>query len=172
MVINKDMIGTKKERLENSLQEIMLDSNRENCHENAEILTPIPENLAFMFNRNFYLKPRITLLDAKLSPMTQQQLEILLEEFSEIMSKSSLYIGLTHLDEMVLHMKPGSIPVVSKSYSLHLKHHKFMKEVTNLLEAGLIEQSLSPYAAPNMVVPHKAPTGSSLTEMKSLVIDY
>ena len=62
---------------------------------------------------------------------------------------------------------------MSKPYSLPLKHHKFVKEeLTNLLEAGLIEQSLSPYAAPIMVVPCKAPAGSSLTEMKRLVIDY
>ena len=42
----------------------------------------------------------------------------------------------------------------------------------NLVEAGLIERSLSPYAAPIIAVPHKAPLGSSLTETKRLVIDY
>ena len=63
--------------------------------------------------------------------------------------------------------------MVSKPYSLPLKHHKFIKEeLTNLLEAGLIEWSLSPYAALIMVVTCKAPAGSSLTEMKRLVIDY
>ena len=88
------------------------------------------------------------------------------------MSKSSSDIGLTHFKEMVLHMKLGSFPVVSKPYSLPLKHHKFVKEeLNNLLEAGLIEWSLSPYAAPIMVVPHKVPAGSSLTETKRLVID-
>ena len=132
----------------------------------------ISENSAFTFHKDFYLKPRITLLDAELSPKTQQQLETLLEEFSDIMSKSSSYIGLIHHKEMVLHTKPGSIPVVSKPYLLPLKHQKFIKELTNLLEAGLIEQSLSPYAAPMMVVPHKAPAGSSLTEMKRIVIGY
>ena len=88
-----------------------------------------------MFHGDFYLKPRITLLDAEFSPETQQQLEALLEEFSDIMSKSSLDIGLTHLEEMVLHTKPGSILVASESYSLPLRHHKFVKEeLTNLLE--------------------------------------
>ena len=81
-----------------------------------------------MFHKDFYPKPRITLLDAELSPKTQQQLDILLEEFSDIMSKSSSDIGLTHLKEMVLHMKPASIPVASKPYLLPLKHHKFIKE--------------------------------------------
>ena len=73
----------------------------------------------------------------------------------------------------MLHTEPGSIPVESKHYSPPLKRHKFVtEELTNLLEPGLIELSLSPYAAPIMVVPRKAPAGSSLTETKRLVIDY
>ena len=36
---------------------------------------------------------------------------------------------------------------------------------------GLIERSLSPYAAPMRVLPHKAPPGTSLMETKRLVID-
>ena len=74
---------------------------------------------------------------------------------------------------MVIHTKPGSIPVASKPYLLTLKHHKFIKEeLTNLLEAALVEWSLSPYAPPIMVVPYKAPAGISLSETKRLVIDY
>ena len=106
-------------------------------------------------------------------PETHQQLDVFLQEFSDIMSKSSSDIEQTHLEEMVLHTEPGSIPVTSKLYSLSLKHHKFVKEeLTNLLEVGLIEQLLGPYAAPVMVVPHKAPAGSSLMEMKRLVNNY
>ena len=77
-------------------------------------------------------KPRITLLDVELSLETHQQLETLLEECSDIMSKSSSDISLTHLEEVVLLTKPGSIPVASKPYSFPLKHHKFvMEELTN-----------------------------------------
>ena len=35
-----------------------------------------------------------------------------------------------------------------------------------------MEWYLRPYAAPIMVMPHKAPAGSSLTETKRLVINY
>ena len=126
-----------------------------------------------MFHRDFYPKPTITLLHVELSSETQQQLETLLKEFSNIMSKSSSDIGLTHLEEMVLHTKPGSIPAASKPYLLPVKHHKFVKEeLTNLLEAGLIEQSLRHYAASIIMVLHKAPAGISLTESRRLVIDY
>ena len=38
----------------------------------------------------------------------------------------------------------------------------------NLLEVGLIERSLSPYAALIIGVPHKEPPGSSLTETKKI----
>ena len=132
--INQEgMVDTKKEILEKSSQEITSDSNRENCHDNTERLTPIPENSAFMFHKDFYLKPRITLLDVELPPKTQEQLETLLEEFSNIMSKSSSDIGLMHLEEMYLHTRPGSIPVASKPYLLPLKHHKFVKEELNNL---------------------------------------
>ena len=61
---------------------------------------------SFYVHKDFYLKPRITLLDATLSPKIQQQLEALLKEFSDIMSKSSSDIGLMHLKEMVLHTEP------------------------------------------------------------------
>ena len=89
------------------------------------------------------------------------------------MSKNSKDISLTHLEEMVLHTQPIALPVASKPYDLPLKHHIFIKEdLTNLLEADLIERSLNLYAAPIIVVPHKAPPGSSLTETERLVIDY
>ena len=74
---------------------------------------------------------------------------------------------------MVLPTEPGAAHVASKPYDLPLKHHKFAKEeLKNLLETGLIERSLSPYAAPFIVVPYKAAPGSSLTKTKRLVIDY
>ena len=98
-----------------------------NCHKNTDKLASIPENSTFILHKDFYLKPRITLLDTVLSPEAQQQLETLLEEFSDIMPKSSSDISLTHPEEMLLHKKPGSIPVASKPYSFPLKHHKFVK---------------------------------------------
>ena len=118
-------------------------------------------------------KPRITLLDAELSNDSKQQLNDLLEKFFHLTSKNSTDIGLTHLEEVVLLKEPGAAPVASKPYDSFLKHHTFVKEeLTNLLEAGLIKRSLSPYASPVIVVPHKAPPDSSLTETKRLVIDY
>ena len=67
-----------------------------------------------MFHKDFYPKPRITLLDAELSSESKQQLNDPLEEFSDIMSRKSKNIGLTHLEGMVLPPEPGNAPVASK----------------------------------------------------------
>ena len=41
-------------------------------------------------------------------------------------------------------------------------------QLLQILEAGLILNYLSPYAAPIIVVPHKAPPGNSLTKTKKI----
>ena len=74
---------------------------------------------------------------------------------------------------MVIKTDPELLPVVSKPYPLSLKHYKFVNvERENLLEAGLIKRSLSPYTVPIIVVPRKSKLGAPLAEMKRLVIDY
>ena len=50
-----------------------------------ETLTLIPPNSSFMFHKDFYPRPRITLLDAELSNESRQQINDLLKEFSNIM---------------------------------------------------------------------------------------
>ena len=53
-----------------------------------ETLTPIPQDSSFMYQKDFYSKPGIMLLDVELSHESKQQLNDLLEEFSDIMSKT------------------------------------------------------------------------------------
>ena len=53
-----------------------------------ETLPPIPPNSSFTFHKDFYPKPRVTLLDVEMSNESKQQLNDLLEEFSDIMSKT------------------------------------------------------------------------------------
>ena len=70
-------------------------------------------------------------------------------------------------------MDPELPPVASKLHPLPFKHHNFVKEeIENLLEAGLIKRSVSPYAVPIIVVPRKSQPGAPLAETKRLVIDY
>ena len=130
-----------------------------------ETLTPIPQNSLFVFYKDFYPTPRITLLDAELSNESKHQLNNLLGEFSDVMSKNSKNIGLTHLEEMLLPTEPGAAPVSSKPYDLPLKHHKFVKEeLTNLLEARPYWKVPKPLCSPNYSSTLKAPPGSFVTK--------
>ena len=46
-----------------------------------------------------------------------------------------------------------AVPVAAQPYPLALKHHKFLKqEIKNLLDAGIICKSVSPWASPIVVV--------------------
>ena len=74
---------------------------------------------------------------------------------------------------MIIEMDPEMLPVVNKPHPLLLKHHKCVKEnIENLLEAGLIERSMSPYTAPIIVVPRKSTPGAPLAETKGLILDF
>ena len=107
------------------------------------------EKSAFMFHHNFYPKPKIDLEDAKISEETWHKVQILKKDYDDIVSKHSIDIRLTHLEEKTIETDWKLHPIVSKPYPLPLKHHKFVKEeIENLLEARLIERSMSHYAAP------------------------
>ena len=73
------------------------------------------------------------------------------------MSYSSTDIGLVTLEEVPIETPPDALPITSKPYPLALKHHQFVKqELQKLLQAGLIEQSMSPNASPVLVVNKRA----------------
>ena len=76
------------------------------------------------------------------------------------MSKHSSDTALTHLEEMTNDTDPNLPQVLSKPHQLPLKDHKFVKEIENLLEAGLTERSMSPYVALFIVLPGKSKPGA------------
>ena len=136
-------------------------------------LPPMPEKSAFMFLHNFYPKLKVDLKDAEISQETRQKLLVLQHDYDDIVSKHSTDIRITHLEEMKIDTYPNLPPVASKPYPLLLKHHKFVKEeINNLIEAGLIKRSVSPYATPIIVLPIKDKPGAPLAETKRLAIDY
>ena len=133
----------------------------------------VPEDSVLMMNEKFYPKPPVTLEDAKTSKQTELKFEQLLKEYDDIISKHSSDIGKTPLETMTIDVKPGSKPAASKPYNTALKHQEFLKqELKALLESGVIERSMSPYATPIIVVNCKCKPGAPLKEQKCLVIDY
>ena len=133
----------------------------------------VPEDSTLMMNEKFYPKPPVTLEDAKTSKQTELKFEQLLKKYDDIISKHSSDIGKTPLETMTINVKPGSKPAASKPYNTALKHQEFLKqELKALLESGVIERSMSPYAAPIIVVNCKCKPGAPLKDQKHLVIDY
>ena len=133
----------------------------------------VPEDSALMMNEKFYPKPQVTLEDTETSTQTKQKFEQMLEKYDDIISKHSLNIGRTPLETMTIDVKPGSKPASSKLYNTALKNQEFLKqELKALLESGVIERSMSPYASPIIVVNQKCKPGAPLKEQKCLVIDY
>ena len=100
-----------------------------------------------MFHHNVYPKPKIDLKDTEISKETRQKLLTLQQNCDNIIGKHSSDIRLKYFEEMTMDTDLNLTPVVSKPYPLSLNHHKFMEEeIKKLLEAGLIERSMSPYA--------------------------
>ena len=160
-------LKTGKVKIKNQVNEIR--------EENAKAATVpiIPEKSALMTNEKFYPKPQVPLEDAETSAQTKQKFEQLLRRYKDIISKHSLDIGITPLETMTIDVKPGSKPATSKPYNTALKNQEFLKqELKALLDSGVIERSMSPYAAPIIVVNQKCKLGAPLKEQKCLVIDY
>ena len=95
-------------------------------------------------------------------------------DFDDIMSHSSTDIALVTFEEVLIVTPPDALPIASKPYPLALKHHQFVKEeLQKLLQVGLIEQSMSPYTSPILVLNKKSQRPSAeLSDTRRLVIDY
>ena len=160
-------LKTGKVKVKNQVNEIK--------EENAKAATVpiVPENSVLMTNEQFYPKPQVPLEDAETSAQIKQKFEQLLRRYNDIISKHSSDIGRTSLETMTIDVKPSSKSATSKPYNTALKNQEFLKqELKALLDSGVIERSMSPYAAPIIVVNQKCKLEAPLKEQKRLVIDY
>ena len=170
-LIKQSCINTMQEQLslEPNSNENGANINTSTKENNPEPLNTLPSNLseneirqiaeqsAFVHPSAFHPKPRLTLEDTYRTPQTKQALDKLLIDFDDIMSHSSTDIGLVTLKEVLIETPPDALPIASKLYPLALKHHQFVKEeLQKLLQAGLIEWSMSPYASLVLVVNKKS----------------
>ena len=70
----------------------------------------MPEKSAFMFRYNFYPNPKRDLKDAEISEQTRQNIQVLQQNYDDIVSKHISDIGLTHLEEMTIDTDPNLSP--------------------------------------------------------------
>ena len=66
----------------------------------------MPEKSAFTFHCNFYSEPKVKLEDAIISDETKKKLQVLKQNYDDVVSQHSSNIGLTHLEEMVIETNP------------------------------------------------------------------
>ena len=67
------------------------------------------------------------------------------------------------MDFIEIHIatRPDMTPIAACPYSLALKHHDFLKqEIKNLLNAGIVHKSMSPWVSPVIVIKKHTTEGS------------
>ena len=132
----------------------------------------MPKNSAFMFNHNFYPKPKVDLGDSNITQETRQKILDLQQKYDDILSTHSSNISLTHLEEMKIDTEPNLPPVTSKPHPLPLKHHTFIRRNWTITRSRTNQMIYESICHPHHSSPRKSKPGAPLVETKRLVIDY
>ena len=105
---------------------------------------------------DIYPSRKVELQDAEVSKETLEKFEQLCMDQRAAFSQNNRDIGKTQLIEMEIDTG-GSVQLAWSPYTLPLKHYDWVrKEIETLEKAGVIEQSLSPWPSPVIVVPKKS----------------
>ena len=102
---------------------------------------------------------RVELKDQDISQETRERFENLKEKYPKVFSVSSQDIGHTNL--VTIHVDIRDNPqICQKPYTLPLKHYSWVQqEIETLEHAGVIKESISPWASPIVVLPKKSAPG-------------
>ena len=113
-----------------------------------------------------------------LSPETKKKLDNIIDEYSDIFSKDQYDIGTsTHPPVEIPTEGP---PCISAPYTIPLKFRPWADNaITRLLEAGMIQRTMSTWASPVIIVPKKGlevpkdpGTPLPVTDKLRMVCDY
>ncbi len=113
---------------------------------------------------------RPPLADCVCTPSQLEQFEQLCAEYADIFSTNHLDVGHTHLIEVDIDTG-DSPPIAQAPYRVALRHVDWLRdELTKLEEAGVIEQCVSPWASPIVIMPKKTIPGHP--PEKCMCVDY
>ena len=102
---------------------------------------------------NIQVHIQVPLNNVRISEETKLALHKLLQKCDSIVLKSNNDIGKLDLTDMHIATRPDSAPVATQTYPLAIKQHDLLKqEVKNLLDAGIICKSRSPWTSSIVVV--------------------
>ena len=152
------------------------ENSRESLQKKEEIQDQW-ENIQEVVESDFLTSPagiypnrRVELEDAKISEEMKWHFMQLCSQYEDVFSKKNQDIGKTMLIEMEIDTG-DSLPVAQSPYTLPLKHYEWVrKEIETLEKAGVIVNSLSPWASPVIIVPKKS--APDKPPRRRLVIDY
>lgn len=113
-----------------------------------------------------HIQPLIDAIPDTISPATREKTITLLIRFQHVFSKGPEDIGLTDKIEHTIRLKPGTRPIRLHPYRVGpFLQQKIDDEIDKLLGLGLIEESLSPWSVPIVMV-------SKPDNAKSMTVDY
>ncbi len=113
---------------------------------------------------------RLPLADCMCTPSQLEQFEQLCAGYADIFSANHLDVGHTRLIEVDIDTG-DSPPIAQAPYHVALCHVDWLREeLTKLEEAGVIEQCISPWASPIVIVPKKTIPGHP--PEKCMCVDY
>ena len=119
-----------------------------------ETLPETPPDTAFLCSPADVPGPcKVQLQDKDITTDIRQKFEELCEQYGEALSKGNEDIGRTKLVKMDIDTG-DSPPVISRPYTLPLKHYEWVqREIESLECAGIITKSMSKWASPIVIVP-------------------
>ncbi len=134
-------------------------------------LPPDPKGTSMMTSPEHAPKcERPPLADCTCTPAQLEQFEQLCAEYTDIFSTNHLDVGHTCLIEVDIDTG-DSPPIAQAPYRVALHHVDWLQEeLTKLEEAGVIEQCVSPWASPIVIVPKKTILGHP--PEKQMCVDY
>ncbi len=113
---------------------------------------------------------RPPLADCTCTPSQLEQFEQLCAEYADIFSTNHLDVRHTRLIEVDIDTG-DSPPIAQAPYRVALRHIDWLRdELTKLEEVGVIEQCVSPWASPIVIVPKKTIPGHP--PEKRMCVDY
>ena len=134
------------------------------------------ENFQSGIPSNFITSPadvagprKATLQDLKVTEEETKAFKDLCEKYSDVFSENLSDIGRTLLIKMDI--DTGDNPsVCQRPYMLLLKHAEWVRKEVNILAAGIIVRSVSPWASPIVIVPKRSAPGEP--PKRRMCVDY